>query len=979
MPSNNQRNVTNLNALPELLDWFNSGTLVVQLEANVSVVRLLADSSFSPSTITFTAYRDDTNNNRVLYAGRIAVSTSIDGSTYTPRYLSGADQSSYTYTIPSGVTFIRAQIYKAGGGGDPLSQVVASVVRDGIDGSSGAGTDAVVVNLSKSSAAVFAYADGTVPDFSGIDGQVTVFEGTSNVTASASFAVAGSGLSGTINTAVDTPVVGQAKGYYRVTAMSADIGALVITITYNGVDYVRSFSVSKIRTGYEIVGTLPSTNLFQGRMVFLTTDNKLYRYTGTAWTAAVPTNDLTGQIVAAQVADAAITTAKFAASIEPVSLVSSVPGTKSTNSIFNTTDGFLYRWNGSAYVKSVPTTDLSGTVSDAQIAGLAAAKVTGTLTNSQIADLAAAKITGQLVNSQLADLAATKITGTLTNSQIADLAAAKITGTLTNSQIADLAAAKITGTISGTQIADNAISAPKISAGAVETAKLAAGAVTANEIAANAITAVKISAGAVETAKLAAGAVTANEIAANAITAVKISAGAVETAKLAAGAVTANEIAANAVTSAKIFAGAVTAGKIAADAVTATEIAANAITATELSAGAVTTAKLAAGAVTANEIAAGAITTGKLAAGAVTANEIAANTITAGQIATGAINADEIAAGAVTTSKLAAGAVTANEIAANTITAGKIAAATITATELATNSVTADKISAGAVTAAKINVTNLAAMSANTGSLSVNGTLTLGTSGKLITSGTAYDGNGIFLGEDGAGVYKFSVGGASGRLAFDGTNLTLPGGRLVSGSVAGSAIATGAITSDKISVTNLSAINADLGSITAGKIALTSGSYVVRHGAGFGVSSNLVMWYGLSSIAEGSCTKTNGVFALATDGKVYFGANEYVQGKTQLSVTGPGLLYDIQIGMPTTASVAWTAAPTGGTTPYTYSWTKLSESGDPFTTSSGSGASFSASLYGATIKYGSENWLVTVTDAASVSVSVPFQVTLAVE
>jgi hypothetical protein len=64
----------------------------VLLEASVTVVRLLADGSLSPSTITFTAYRDDTNNNRVLYAGRLSIATSVDGVTYTPRYLSGIDQ-----------------------------------------------------------------------------------------------------------------------------------------------------------------------------------------------------------------------------------------------------------------------------------------------------------------------------------------------------------------------------------------------------------------------------------------------------------------------------------------------------------------------------------------------------------------------------------------------------------------------------------------------------------------------------------------------------------------------------------------------------------------------------------------------------------------------------------------------------------------------------------------------------------------------
>jgi hypothetical protein len=633
MTTRELRNLQNLNKLPDLINWFESDTLVVTLESNVAVIRLLADGSFSPSAVTFTAYRDDTNNNRVAYPGRFIVATSIDGVTYTDQYTSGSDEPSVTFNVPIGATFVRGRVYKSGGTTSLLAQQTASVVRDGIDGSSGSGTDAVVVNLSKSSAAVFAYADGTVPDFTDIDGQVTVFEGTANETASASFAVTGSGLSGTINTANNDPVSGKPKGYYRVTAMSADIGSLVITTTYNGVDYVRSFSVSKIKTGFEIVGSLPVTNLFEGRMVFLTTDDKLYRYTGTAWTTAVPATDITGTIVAAQIADAALTTAKFASSIEPVTLVSSVPGTKSTNSIFNTTDGFLYRWNGSAYVKTVPTTDLSGTV---------------------------------------------------TNAQIDAVAATKVTGTLTNSQIADLAASKITGTITETQIANDAITTAKIAAGAISTAKLAANAVTANELAANAVTAVKISAGAVETAKLAAG--------------------------------------------------------------------------------------------------------------AVTANEIAANTITAGQIAAGAINTDELAANAVTTAKLAAGAVTANEIAANTITAAKIAAGTITATELATNAVTADKINAGAVTAAKITVTSLAAMTANTGNLSVTGTLTLGTNGKLITSGTAYNGNGIFLGEDGAGVYKFSVGGASGKLAFDGTDLSIPGGLIVGGTVATAAIANNAVT-----------------------------------------------------------------------------------------------------------------------------------------------------------------------------------------
>jgi len=46
----------------------------------------------------------------------------------------------------------------------------------------------------------------------------------------------------------------------------------------------------------ERVGTLPTTNLTTGRVVMLTTDNKLYRYSGTSWTSAISAADLDDQV-----------------------------------------------------------------------------------------------------------------------------------------------------------------------------------------------------------------------------------------------------------------------------------------------------------------------------------------------------------------------------------------------------------------------------------------------------------------------------------------------------------------------------------------------------------------------------------------------------------------------------------------------------------------------------------------------------------
>lgn len=318
----------------------------------------------------------------------------------------------------------------------------------------------------------------------------------------------------------------QARGRYvaaRPTAWSAWLDVTTPDVFLNDADFeggIRGLFEDAGLSAPEIVATLPATGNFQGRLVFLTSDNKLYRWTGSAWTAEVPAVDVTGQITGTQIADAAVTTAKFAQGLRPVEIVSALPGLPHIEGrqVFLTTDDKLYRNTGSGWTAAVASGDITGQLTNAQIATLAASKVTGQLTNSQIAGIQAAKIAGQLIETQIADSA-----------------------------------------ISAAKIAANAVTAVKISAGAVETAKLAAGAVVTDKLAANAVTAAKISAGAVETPKLAAGAVETDKLAANAVTA----------AKVAANAVTADKVAANAITTAKIAAGAVTATEIAANAVTA--------------------------------------------------------------------------------------------------------------------------------------------------------------------------------------------------------------------------------------------------------------------------------------------------------------------------------------------------------------------------------------------------------------------------
>jgi hypothetical protein len=136
----------------------------------------------------------------------------------------------------------------------------------------------------------------------------------------------------------------------------------------------------------------------------------------------------------------------------------------------------------------------------------------------------------------------------------------------------------------------------------------------------------------------------------------------------------------------------------------------NAITADKIAAGAITVGKLAAGAVTAGTIAANAVTAGTIAVGAVSADQIAANAITAVKIAGGTITGDKLAVRTISADSLLAATITGYEIKADTITGSHIAALTVTANELAANSVVAGKLAANAVTAGTIAANAISAI-----------------------------------------------------------------------------------------------------------------------------------------------------------------------------------------------------------------------------------------------------------------------------
>jgi predicted phage tail protein len=394
----------------------------------------------------------------------------------------------------------------------------------------------------------------------------------------------------------------------------------------------------------EVLGSLPAFGS-QGRTVFLTTDNKLYRDTGSAWTTAAPTTDLTGQITNTQLASGAVDTTKFAAGLRPIEIVSSLPaaGTQGRTVVL-TTDNKLYRDTGSAWTTAVPTTDLSGQIIGAQVGS-------GIIDTTKFAaGLRPVEVLGSL---PAAGTQGRTVLLTTDNKLYRD------TGTVWTSAVPTT---DLSGTIATAQIANNAVTAAQIAAATITGTQIAAATIVAGNIVTGTITATQIATGTITAANILANTITATQIAANTLTA--------------------GQIAANTITATQIASATITATQIASATITATQIAANAITATQLAANSVTAASILAATITGTQIAATTISAANIVANTITSGQIAANTITAGQIAAATITSTQIAAGTITATNILAGTLTSNLITVNTLTGDRIQAASLTVDKL---------------------------------------------------------------------------------------------------------------------------------------------------------------------------------------------------------------------------------------------------------------------------------------------------------
>ena len=403
--------------------------------------------------------------------------------------------------------------------------------------------------------------------------------------------------------------------------------------------------------GIEPVGTLAGVvGEHIGQIKFLTTTNTLYVWTGTEWTTDLYT--------ASNVDPGAITAASFAAGIEPISAVTSLPspiGYTGPNIVFLTTDKKLYRYDSSVpeFTSLVDTADITGTLGENLFSDtLRPIERVTTLPTTNL-------VTGRVVM-LTSDSKLYRYTGSAWTSAIA---AADLTDQLNLATqasgllpVANAAAGLVNGNVSINS--DGTLSGA--GAGQATLGGLGAGQVATLDV----ITETYIGDNAISTAKIQANAITANEILAGQIIA----------AKLAVGSVTANAIAANSISTAALQAGAVTADSLAVGAVVADKISANAVTVTKLAANSVNADKIIAGSITAAELNVSNIFSDNAVIGAIQASSITASAIDAAIGNFEFIESDNIQANAITAGKLAASNVVTNsaQISDGIITNAKI-------------------------------------------------------------------------------------------------------------------------------------------------------------------------------------------------------------------------------------------------------------------------------------------------------------------
>jgi len=285
--------------------------------------------------------------------------------------------------------------------------------------------------------------------------------------------------------------------------------------------------------GIEPVSTLSGvTGDHVGQIKYLTTTATLYVWTGSAWSTDLYT--------ASSVSPGSITAASFASSIEPLSVVSSLPtvsGYTGPNVVFLTTDQKLYRLSGGAWTTSIAAADLSGTVDSANFPStLRPVEILGALPTS---DLTQGRTVLLTTNNKFYRYTGSEWTAGISATDLTD-------------QI-DLPT-QVTGNLQAANIAAGSISTSKLIASEFETDTAVIGAIQTGVLTASAITTAIGTFEFVETDNIAANQITGGKIAASDVitNTAQISSGVIQSANIADATIVTADIADAQITTLKI-------------------------------------------------------------------------------------------------------------------------------------------------------------------------------------------------------------------------------------------------------------------------------------------------------------------------------------------------------------------------------------------------------------------------------------------
>lgn len=116
--------------------------VVYELRPDTYTINQDEDTTFTPASVTFNAYKKVGDGAKAAYTGRFKISESTDGKTYTVKYTTPAstEESSKTYTPSSAdVVAIKCVLYASGGTLEELDQQSVIITKDGKTGADGAG------------------------------------------------------------------------------------------------------------------------------------------------------------------------------------------------------------------------------------------------------------------------------------------------------------------------------------------------------------------------------------------------------------------------------------------------------------------------------------------------------------------------------------------------------------------------------------------------------------------------------------------------------------------------------------------------------------------------------------------------------------------------------------------------------------------------------------------------------------------------